>query len=432
MLGHRNDMLPRRREPDAELMSKIAASKRKALRAASVERDRPAACRPVHSAVGQVERDAAEDSTHPGHCPDSVRYDLASSDSEALSLSSLLALAQADDVERWDKLSLGYTDLRGAPWLRGAIARRHSMIIPDAVVVCAGAQEALSCVAQALLVAGDHIVVVVPMYGASERAISNLGATTGVPLASASGWRLDIDRVAAALRPSTRAVFTNFPNSPTGAVLESSELDELVALCRRFGLWLVNDEVYRQTDPLVDALPMVADVYERGVSINGFSKGFGLPGLRVGWVACRDQALLARVQVAKNALSTCVAATSEVLASIALRAEPAIVARTRAIGQRNRQHLMTLLDRLPNFFEADNVRNLAFGFPRYRGPEGSDRLAMRLLRHASLHLLPASLWSSPLAALPMDHVRIGLGHIRHGPGLDALETYLSGNGSSPW
>jgi aspartate/methionine/tyrosine aminotransferase len=148
-------------------------------------------------------------------------------------------------------------------------------------------------------------------------------------------------------------------------------------------------------------------------------------------VACRDRALLVRVLAAKNALSTCIAATSEVLATIALRAEPAIIARTRAIGQRNRERLTVLLDRLPDLFESDASRNLAFAFPRYRDPEGSDRLAMRLLRHAGLHLLPASLWRSPLTMLPTDHVRIGLGHVKHGAGLDALETYLIGNSRSP-
>ncbi len=413
-------------------MSETAAPTRKAHHAVSVEADRPPVDRRVGSTKGFIDRDADDAATFPGHWPDGVRYDLASSDSETLSLTSLLALAEADDAERWDKLSLGYTDPRGAPWLRGAIAQRHSTIEPEAVVVCAGAQEALSCVAQALLEPGDHAVVVVPIYGPSERAVTSLCDATGVPLASTSGWRLDMNSVAAALRPSTRAVFCNFPNSPTGAVLESAELDELVALCRRHGLWLVNDEVYRQTDPRADGRPMVADLYERGVSINGLSKGFGLPGLRVGWVACRDRALLARVQVAKTALSTCVAATSEVLATIALRAEPAIVARTTAIGQRNRQRLTALLDRWRDLFDTDASRNLAFAFPRYRGPEGCDRFAARLLRHAGLHLLPASLWRSPLAVLPTDHVRIGLGHVRHGPGLDALEAYLSSHGPSPW
>ena len=429
MLEHRDDLSPRRGEPDAEPMSRIVAPKRHAHHALALEADRPAAHRAGGSAQGQIEEHAAAAPALGGPWPDGVRHDLATSDSETLSLSSLLALAHPDELTRWEGLCLGYADPQGAPWLRGAIARRHAAIEPEAVVVCAGAQEALSCVAQALLQPGDHAVVVLPIYGPSERAVTGLCAATGVPLSAGPGWRLDIDRVAAALQPNTRLVLANFPNSPTGAVLEPADLDDLVALCRRHGLWLVNDEVYRQTDSSpADRVPMVADLYERGVSIDGLSKGFGLPGLRVGWVACRDRALLARVLVAKTALSACVATASEVLASIALRAEPAIVTRTRAIGLRNRQRLTALLDRFPDLFDTDASRNLAFAFPRYRCAEGSDRLAMRLLRHAGLHLLPASLWRSPLAALPTDHLRIGLGHVKHGPGLDALAAYLSSAG----
>ena len=366
-----------------------------------------------------------------GHEPDGPRHDLTSSDSETLSLSSLLALAGPDDLERWDGLILGYTDQRGTAGLREAIARRHATLGPDNVVVCAGAQEALSCVVRALLTPDDHAVVILPIYPPSERAVTHACEATGVPLTEHEGWRLDLDQVAAALRPNTKAVIANFPNSPTGATLDRAELEGLVALCRRHGLWLVNDEIYRQTDVARAACPpMLADIYERGISINGLSKGFGLPGLRVGWAACSDPRLLTRVIAAKAGLSTCVAAASEVLGTIALRAETQVIERTRSIGQRNRTRLAALLDALPEFFEVDDLPNLAFAFPRYRGSEGSDQLARRLAQHAGLHLLPASSWHSPLAALPTHYVRIGLGHAKNGPALDALASYLSGYGSA--
>ena len=366
-----------------------------------------------------------------GHEPDGLRHDLTSSDSETLSLSSLLALAGSDDRERWDSLVLGYTDPRGTAGLREAIARRHATLAPENVVVCAGAQEALSCVVRALLTPDDHAVVILPIYPPSERTVTAACEATGVPLTEHEGWRLDLDQVAAALRPSTKAVIANFPNSPTGATLDRAELEGLVALCRRHGLWLVNDEIYRQTDvPRAACPPMLADIYERGVSINGLSKGFGLPGLRVGWVACSDPCLLRRVIAAKAGLSTCVAAASEVLGTIALRAEVRILERTRSIGQRNRARLAALLDAFPELFEVDDLPNLAFAFPRYRGSEGSDQFARGLAQYAGLHLLPASLWNSPLAALPTHYVRIGLGHAKNGPALDALASYLSGYGSA--
>jgi hypothetical protein len=77
-------------------------------------------------------------------------------------------------------------------------------------------------------------------------------------------------------------------------LIDPASLAALVGLCRRHGLWLVNGEVYRLMISEPAALPSpVADVYERGISIDAVSKSFGLPGLRVGWVVCYDRTLLA-------------------------------------------------------------------------------------------------------------------------------------------
>ena len=355
-----------------------------------------------------------------------VAHDLSGSDSETLPLGDLLALAEPDDLARWRELAFGYCDPRGASWLRATIAQRHAGIGPDDVLCCAGAQEAVTCAAAALLEPADHAIVVLPIYRPSEEAVTRICAATGVPL-ERDGWRLDIDRVAAAIRPNTKLVLTNFPNSPTGAAFDRETLGRLVALCRRHGIWLVNDEVYRQTDAS-DAhpdLPAVADAYERGISVNGLSKGFGLPGLRVGWAICRDPQVLGRMLKAKSLLSSCLASTSEVLAQIALRAEGAIIGRSRTIGRDNLARLSGLIGRCPDLFEAGTGQNLAFAFPRYVGPGGVDLLADRLARQAGLLVLPSTLWRSPLGPVPNDHIRIGLGHALSVTALEALERHAA-------
>ena len=94
----------------------------------------------------------------------------------------------------------------------------------------------------------------------------------------------------AAIRPETRLVLAEPAEQPDG---QDDVGRRMFAgpggdLCRRHGLWLLNDEVYRHIDrdPALAACRCVADAYERGVSIDGVSKGYGLPGLRVGWIAC--------------------------------------------------------------------------------------------------------------------------------------------------
>lgn len=354
---------------------------------------------------------------------DCAVQDLAASDSQTLPLSTLLRYAGAEDLRRWHGVGLGYADPRGAPWLRAAIAGRYEALGTSGVLACNGAQEAMACVLRAALQPDEHAIVVVPIYGPSELAVTGLCATSGVALDPDRSWSLDLHRVEAAVRPNTRLVLANFPNSPTGASLDRAALDGLVALCRRHGLWLVNDEVYGRTDARGGAAPVV-DRYERGVSVDGLSKGFGLPGLRVGWAACRDEGLLDRAMAQKSLLSSCLSGPSEVLAHIALGMEGRITALSRSIGRRNHRRLRALLDRFPDLFEADAPANLAFAFPRFRGAGGAVRFTEALARQAGLLVPPSTLWRSSLAQVPDDRLRIGLGRLGSGPALAALEAHL--------
>jgi hypothetical protein len=114
-------------------------------------------------------------------------------------------------------------------------------------------------------------------------------------------------------------------------VLPPAELAELVALCDGHGARLLCDEINRGVEPDPgQALPQVADLSERALSLNGLGKTYGLPGLRIGWIACRDPDLLVRLERAKHYTSICNATPSEVLARVALRARDRLLARTRA------------------------------------------------------------------------------------------------------
>ena len=368
-------------------------------------------------------------------------HDLSASESATMTLPALLAMAQPDDAARWAALDLDYSHPRGASWLRAEIATRYRALDPDNIVCCAGAQEGLTCVAGAILDPEDHAIVVLPIYQPSEWALTSVCATTGIALQDqghdqghgqgqdqgqdSGRWRLDIDHIAAAIRRETKLVLINFPNSPTGAQIDANSLAALIALCRHYGLWLVNDEVYRLTtlDPTRDPLPIAA-LYERGISINSLSKGYGLAGLRTGWIACQDRVLLAKVLLAKSALSSCVAAPNEVLAHIALRAEAPIVARNRSIAQANLALLQACLTRHGQIFELADPTNLAFYAPRLRLAADATDLATRLAGTAGVLLLPWALWRSPLAEVATDRLRIGLGGRAMAPALVALDDYL--------
>lgn len=352
-------------------------------------------------------------------------HHLSASECETTSLAQLLALADEEDAARWASLDLAYTDPLGAAWLRATIASTYATLSPTDAVCFAGAQEGLYAVLHTLLQPGDHALTVVPGYQSMETLTMGLAAATGVALNPDDGWSLDVAAVAAAIRPNTRLLLISFPNNPTGKVLEAERFAALIALCRQHGLWLLSDEVYRGTerDP-ARRLPHAADAYERGISIGVLSKAYGLPGLRLGWVACRDAALLGRVAAFRQYLSVCSAGPSEVLANIALKAAPVLLGRTRAIADANLRLLVPFLARHPGLFDWVLPDGGVVGYVRYRGAEGVAAFVSRMAEEAGVLLLPAEVFRSELTPMPADRFRIGFGRYGFDAGLQAMEAAL--------
>lgn len=354
-----------------------------------------------------------------------ARHHMTASDAETLSVTDLLALATEEGRARWDRLTLAYTETRGAPWLRALIAGTYDTVVADEVLVFAGAQEAIYCAMQALLDTGDHAIVVVPNYQSAETIALERCAVSGVALDASRAWTLDIDEIASAIRPNTKVISINFPNNPTGKVLERDRFDALVALCRSRGIWLFSDEVYRllERDGAI-RLPQVVDVYERGLSLNVMSKAYGLPGLRLGWIACHDRDVLARMERVKHFLSICNAAPSEALAAIALEARHRILDRNRAIAVRNLRHLDAFFRDYDYLFEWWEPEGSVVAYPRYRGDEGVEQFAARLVDEAGVLLLPASIYRSDLLEAPRDRFRIGYGRAAVPDGIAAMREFL--------
>ena len=356
-----------------------------------------------------------------------ARYNLTGSDAESHSVSEILALGGEDAAMQFASLGLGYTETRGAPVLREAIAATYEGGAIDAsnIMTFAGAQEALYVAARVLLDAGDHVIVVTPNYQSSETMPLSICEATGVPLDPDQGWHLDIDRLVSAMRPNTKLVSINFPNNPTGAILPRDAFATLIEACRRRGIWLLSDEVYRliEADP-ARRLPQAADVYERALSLNVLSKAYGLPGLRIGWFACQDRELLGRLERYKHYLSICNAAPSELLGRIALEHRDAILDRNRAIVARN----LALLDRFfadyPQRFEWTRPDGSCVAFPRYLGAEGVEAFTTRLVEEAGVLLLPASVYRSDLGPSPADRFRVGFGRRHTAAALDVFREWL--------
>lgn len=353
-----------------------------------------------------------------------AKYNLTASDAQTMTVSELLALGTDADRAAFADLPLSYAETWGGPDLRAAIAATYDRCEPDDVLVFAGAQEALYWAMQLLVEPGEHAVITTPNYQSMETLPLVAGVDmTGLPLDETDGWRLDLDRLRAAWRPNTTLVAVNFPNNPTGAVPDPDTWAELVALCADRGARLFSDEVYRGIERAPrQPLPQAADLSPTAVSLNVLSKAYGLPGLRLGWLACREHAVLERLERHKHYTTICNPAPSEALGTIALRAGAAIRARNRAIVEANVPVFDAFFAAHADRFDWTPPDGGCVAFPRYAGDV--EALCTGLVETEGVLVLPASLYRSDLGPVPRDRFRIGVGRADPEPALAAFDRYL--------
>ena len=354
-----------------------------------------------------------------------AKYHMTASDIESMTLSELLAMAPEDDQKALGDLWLGYTETYGSKQLLQEISKTYDRIKPAEILCFAGAEEGIYTAMKVLLDKDDHALVVVPNYQASETIPLDICDVSAVALRAEDGWQLDIERVRKELRPNTRLISINFPHNPTGAILEIGRFHELIRICRERGIYLFSDEVYRLIERDTSLrLPQVADVYEKGLSLNVLSKAYGLPGLRIGWIATQEHSLLQRMERYKHYLSICNSAPSEFLATVALQNRDRILGRNRALVHDNALLLDAFFQDFPDLFEWKRPDGGCVGFPRYLGKEGADLFCEDLLAKTGVLLLPPKVFSSQLLQTPADRFRIGFGRKHIQEGLEAFSTYL--------
>ena len=351
-------------------------------------------------------------------------YHMTASDIESMTVADLLALATPEDRNALDTLWLGYTETWGSRELRAEIARTYEAMALENILCLAGAGEGLYAVAKVLLQAGDHVLVPTPNYQSAETVPLSVCEVTGIPLRRTAplmgpgaqlrgGWRLDPEDVRAAIRPNTKLLSLNFPHNPTGMLMTREDLEAVIALCRHHGIYILCDEVYRgvELEP-ADQMPQIADIYERGISLNVISKAYGLPGLRIGWIASQDTSLLQKVERYKHYLSICNSAPSELLTLVALKARGAILARNHALLQENVMLLEQLFADFPGVVDWQRPQGGCVAFPRCTAPEGGEEFCRKLIEESGVLLLPSSIYASELTDVPQDHFRIGFGRGR--------------------
>lgn len=187
-----------------------------------------------------------------------------------------------------------YTWQRGIPDLRQALARyyaRHfGKTFPEEEFIVTGSgMHAIQLALDALAGAGDEVVYLSPAWPNFEAAAAIAGAVP-VPVTldqSGNGWSCDVEKIAAAITPRTKALFINTPSNPTGWTADHETLRAILDLARAKNLWIIADEIYSLFHYGHGRAPSFLDIAlpeDRILFVNSFSKNWAMTGWRVGWI----------------------------------------------------------------------------------------------------------------------------------------------------
>ena len=351
-----------------------------------------------------------------------VSHLLCASDVEGWTMADVVGLMDGETRSLWDALRLGYTESTGHPLLRAEIASLYAGIEPADVLTFAGAEEAIFCLVNVLVGPGDQVIVTWPGYQSlAEVARAAGGDVTLHELREADRWAIDLDRLRRQVTPRTRLIIANVPHNPTGMLPDRPTFDGLVEIAAEAGVHLLVDEVYRhlEFDP-ADRLPAAVEALPGpGVSLGVMSKSFAMAGLRIGWLATRDRALLDRCAAFRDYTTICSAAPSEILALAGLRARDRVIARSRSIIEANLVLLDRFFERWAGTLDWVRPRGGSIGFPRLRKDLDADAFAAKLVEAEGILLLPGSTFGDV-----DNHLRIGFGRTDMPVALAGLERHL--------
>jgi len=187
-----------------------------------------------------------------------------------------------------------YTYQRGLPELRQAIAAYMSQLYrqeleAERFFVTMGGMHALVMAMRLVTDAGDEVIVPTPAWPNFAGATTVNGARpVEVPMQlGPAGYSLDIDALAAAITPRTRAICLNSPSNPTGWTATRAEQQAVLALGRRHGLWIIADEIYGRfyyDGALAPSFHDIMAADDRILFVQTFSKNWAMTGLRLGWL----------------------------------------------------------------------------------------------------------------------------------------------------
>lgn len=300
---------------------------------------------------------------------------------------------------------LRYGHHKGRPDLREAVAAQYDGFTGDDVIVTSGASEANFCIVSALVKPGDHVVIEHPNYPSLYEVPRSLGCNVSLlTLKFDDQFKPDLNELKRIVTPETKLVSLTHPNNPTGSKISEDDLERVIEIVETARTTLLFDETYRDMD-LEDPMPPAAIFSPRVVSISSMSKCYGLPGIRIGWLATKDRHILDSVLAIREQVSITNNAVSEEVAVHVLNSKDRFLTRSKQRIEHNR----SIVTRWMN--EQNDVEWVApdagvVCFPRIKGEVNVDPeyLYRRLAEDYRTFVLPGRCFE-----MDNRHFRIGFG-----------------------
>jgi len=351
----------------------------------------------------------------------SAKYLLCSSDCESMSVRDLLNLDPNGEKKLFE-CHLGYTESTGNPKLKEAISKIYTDMDSANIFVHAGAEEAVFNLMNAHLKPLDHVIVHSPCYQSHAEIARAIGCSvTEIFTEEKHNWKLFPEAVIDAITSETKLIILCSPHNPTGYVIPENDMRLILNAADKAGTLVLCDEVYRELEHGMQTQSAVCDLHPLQVSLGVMSKAYGLAGLRIGWLASTNTALLQKVAAFKDYNSICSSAPSEVLSIIALNNRAHILKRNIDIINTNLNLADIFFARHKDVFRWQRPMASSVAFVGYNGKDGVERFCSDLVNESGVLLAPGSLF-----AQGYENLRLGYGRANFPEAFNVLEEWIKG------
>lgn len=337
--------------------------------------------------------------------PEQLGYDKIRNNLSESSYSDALLKDMKVDLRNLGELALCYGDHAGHPGLRELIAGQSRFLDRGDILLTIGAAGALFIIASSLLDPGDEMIVVRPNYATNIATPLAIGANVKyIDLRFEEGFRLDMEALKRSVNARTKYISVTHPHNPTGACMNDAEMKTLAGIAEQYEIWLLVDETYRDM-VFGEKLPVACEYSDRVISVSSLSKTYGLPGIRMGWIACRNAELMETFLAAKEQIHICGSLLDE---ELAYRWQ----VRKEGCFERIQKDIMEKFGILKTWMNVqDDLEWIEPGggcvcFPRMRRPAGIDidKFYETLLHRYGTYTGPGHWFDSP-----RQYMRIGYG-----------------------